>query len=42
MYRAKSLHKLDKISNRPQKNSVGRFESEDLLEVDDRLLVSVN
>jgi diguanylate cyclase (GGDEF)-like protein/putative nucleotidyltransferase with HDIG domain len=42
MYRAKSLHKLDKISNRSQKNSVGRFESEDLLEVDDRLLVSVN
>ena len=42
MYRAKSLHKLDKISNRPQKNPVDRFKSEDLLEVDDRLLVSVN
>jgi diguanylate cyclase (GGDEF)-like protein/putative nucleotidyltransferase with HDIG domain len=42
MYRAKSLHKLDKISNLSQKNAVGRFEPEDLIEVDDRLLVSVN
>jgi diguanylate cyclase (GGDEF)-like protein/putative nucleotidyltransferase with HDIG domain len=42
MYRAKSSHKMDKISNRPQNNPVDRFKSEDLLEVDDRLLVSVN
>ncbi|HEY6230007.1 MAG TPA: diguanylate cyclase [Pyrinomonadaceae bacterium] len=43
MYRAKSGHKMDKISQQRAVRSVSRFESDNILEVDhDRLLVAVN
>jgi diguanylate cyclase (GGDEF)-like protein/putative nucleotidyltransferase with HDIG domain len=42
MYRAKSLHRLDKMSRQQSGKPIDRFEKDELLEVDHRLLVTVN
>jgi diguanylate cyclase (GGDEF)-like protein len=44
MYRAKSLHRLDKMSKQQEIGTptLDRFEKDELLEVDHRLLVTVN